>query len=386
MSEVKNEVLSLDNLNVQNLTELAGWEQKQNEIVAENPFVEIIDNPTWEQAKKHRTALVKARTTIEGQDKLIASKLAAFRKSVKDKSDELIAITLPHETKQQDEVKRYEAIKENERLERERLELERVNKIKGEVARIESECYAVIQKMTFAEIDEVQDYITKATNTDFDFEEYEILFKQASQRVVNIFNEKQSDLIEKEQQRAENERLRAENEEANRKAAELEAEIAKERSEREKKEREEKEKVFEVRKSRLSEVGFTFVESVEVFQHPDLFMAISKLSIYEADTIDFENILTDAKNGIEISRKEKSEQEAESARQKEAASKAEKETKTRQKKLAGDKKLIEAYIEGISLPDSYPALKKDEFEFFLIELDSQLSDFKNQAIKNLNNL
>lgn len=425
MSEIKNEVLSLDNLDVKNLTELSGWEQKQNEIVAENPFIEITDNATWEQAKRHRTALVKARTTIEGQDKVIASKLASFRKSVKEESDKLIAITLPHEEKQQDEVKRYEAIKENERLERERLELERENGIKAEISRIESECYAVVQKMTFADIDVVIDFVSKATTTDYDFEEFDILFKQACERVVKALNEKQSDVMEKEAQRAENERLqrqskrlaelmpyanygmdvviehlyrfrdeefnyilknkKAAKDEHDRKAAELQAQMDNERAEREANECEEKEKVFDVRKNRIIELGYEFNPDFG-FIHSDIPLRFSITSIFDADTIDFENYLLDIKDEISDFTTKKEEKEAEETREKEAALKAEKKNKARVKKLAGDKKIIEKFIDGISAPTSHPSLENDDLEFFLIELDTQLNDFKNQALENLKNL
>ena len=43
-------VLKLDDLKVSNLPELQGWKDKQEKLVKDNPFVEIIDNKTYEQA------------------------------------------------------------------------------------------------------------------------------------------------------------------------------------------------------------------------------------------------------------------------------------------------------------------------------------------------
>jgi 4-alpha-glucanotransferase len=118
---MSKEVLNLDELNVNQLPELATFETTQKELVKSNPFVEIIDNKTYEKAKAHRTALLKGRTSLENQEKLIASKLSNFRKSVGEKTKKLIEITLPFEEKQQSEVKRWENIKEAEKAEKERL-------------------------------------------------------------------------------------------------------------------------------------------------------------------------------------------------------------------------------------------------------------------------
>ena len=110
--QVEEKGLQLSDLKVSNLPELQGWKEKQEVLVKDNPYVEITDNKTYEVACKSRTALLKGRTELEKQDKLVASKLSTFRKDVKTETDNLIAITLPFEEKQQIEVKRYEEIKE----------------------------------------------------------------------------------------------------------------------------------------------------------------------------------------------------------------------------------------------------------------------------------
>ena len=117
---MKKDALQLEDLKVSNLPELQGWKEKQQKLVEENPYVEIVDNKSYEVACKSRTALLKGRTELEKQDKLIASKLTSFRKEVKQETDNLIAITLPYEEKQQSEVKRFEEIKAAEKAEEKR--------------------------------------------------------------------------------------------------------------------------------------------------------------------------------------------------------------------------------------------------------------------------
>ncbi len=117
-----NAIISLEQIDANKLPELQGWKEKQEQLVKDNPFMEITDNTTYAEAKKRRTALVSGRTEIQKADKLIASKLKDFRNKVSQISNSLIEISKPHEEKQQEEVKRYEAVKEQERQEKIRLE------------------------------------------------------------------------------------------------------------------------------------------------------------------------------------------------------------------------------------------------------------------------
>jgi len=118
METTEKQTVTLEKIEPRQLSELNGWREKQETLLKANPFIKIQDNKSYELAKKSRTALLRGRTEIEKQDKLIASRLQIFRKKVIEVKNELIAITLLSEQKQQDEVKRYEKIKEDERLER----------------------------------------------------------------------------------------------------------------------------------------------------------------------------------------------------------------------------------------------------------------------------
>src|SRR6478736_6660656 len=173
---MENTKLQLSDLKVSNLPELQGWKEKQEKLVAENPYVEITDNKTYEVACKSRTNLLKGRTELEKQDKLIASQVASFRKDVKTETDNLVAITLPHEEKQQVEVKRYEGIKEAEKAEKERVEKERVDGINFRIESFETDSYKIIQETNIGNVALHKSMLDEMVNTEFDFEEYDILF------------------------------------------------------------------------------------------------------------------------------------------------------------------------------------------------------------------
>lgn len=89
-------------------------EKQQKQVVAENPLIKDVDKETYEEAKKRRTTLVKARTGIENESKAICSNLAKISKDVKEIASELISITLPHEEAQQAEVRKYETVLQEE--------------------------------------------------------------------------------------------------------------------------------------------------------------------------------------------------------------------------------------------------------------------------------
>jgi colicin import membrane protein len=384
---MKKEVLNLDVLNVNNLPELVDFEKNQNAIVAENPYIEIIDNKTYETAKQRRTALLKGRTALENQEKLIASKIATFRKSVGEKTKQLIDITLPHEEKQQSEVKRWEQIKEDERLENERIENQRIDNIKTMISDFESKCYEKIQSMTFETGLSVKNELDVLFNSEMDVQEFEILLDQAKMRVQNQFDAKSNDLTEKENQRKENERLRLEKEESDKKLREIEQQQQKDREEREAKEREQKEKVFEVRKQRLFGLGFEFGNVGFVFKEFNFFL--SSEVIFNCDVIDFENIFNDSVKKIESERdqiaKEKQQREANEKAEQLAKQKAEKENKERQKRLATDKKIISESLETY-FADLHLATENKEIQIFIEGANIKINALKNQLLTELNEL
>lgn len=336
---MKKDALQLEDLKVSNLPELQGWKEKQQKLVEDNPYVEIVDNKSYEVACKSRTALLKGRTELEKQDKLIASKLTSFRKEVKQETDNLIAITLPYEEKQQSEVKRYEEIKASEKAEKERLDQERVNSIKTRIDNFESDSYKIIQDTTIDNVELHKTMLDALVNIDFDYEEFDILFEQAKARIQTSWDAKCSDIQEKEAQRIENERLQKEAEQARRiselqasrlseltpyiaygeamdltnlhsieesvwveiiasKKALFDAEQKKQQEAQEKIESD-KQEIFEIRKSRLEEIGI-YQDECGWFKNEFSDVLINETLVLECDTLSFEKSIEDAKESIAI--------------------------------------------------------------------------------------
>lgn len=202
------QLITLESLEASMLPELQGWKEKQQLIVNENPFIEITDNKSFEEAKKSRTILVSARTTIEKQDKLIASKLKDVRTKVSEATKQLINITLPSEEKQQEEVKRFEAIKETERLEKERKDQERKDTILSKIDAIYLAEKSKVDNLTFENIVDMKlDFELNLFQNDEDFEEFDLQFSSKVQLLKQQLEDKIQVLTEKENQRVEVEKL-----------------------------------------------------------------------------------------------------------------------------------------------------------------------------------
>lgn len=217
MKTKETTIVELDKIDPLTLPELASFKEKSLIVVKENPYVEIIDNPTYELAKKARTNLRSNRTALQNQEKAIKDKLNGFKKKVENVTAELIAITGPHEIKQQTEVTRYEDIKEQERQEKARIEQERIDGIKAKIKSFADLFNTKIENLTFAGIEEFK--------TEFDefvtiqpkdvFQEFEVLYDDMLSRITYSFSQKKAVLIAEENNRLEQIRLteeRAENE------------------------------------------------------------------------------------------------------------------------------------------------------------------------------
>jgi hypothetical protein len=144
----KNQIV-LAEINVRELPEFIDAKKSQQQLVINHPFIKIVDNESWDLAKKSRTALKGGRTALQNQDSLIASALVKIRKEAGTIKEELILISKSAEDKQQEEVKRYEdekqAVKrqsidnaEAQRIENDRLRIER-EKLEKEKKQIEAE-------------------------------------------------------------------------------------------------------------------------------------------------------------------------------------------------------------------------------------------------------
>jgi hypothetical protein len=125
----KKKIIKLDEFNVNAIAEIQGKRELLENIVKENPFVEVIDNTTYEVGKKSRTALRTARTSTRAEEKVLVD---AIKKNITDKIKviyaEFVDITGPAEDLQQETITSYENTKALEKAERDRIEEERKQK------------------------------------------------------------------------------------------------------------------------------------------------------------------------------------------------------------------------------------------------------------------
>lgn len=238
-SAIQNEIITLDQISVANLPELQGWREKQEQIVKEHPFIAIEDHKSYEEAKKHRTALVSARTDIQKQDKLIASKLKELRTEAGKVAADLIAITQPHEEKQQEEVKRYEAEREAKRLKEERKERERKEAIQKSVVDFYNYWKKQIACSDIYNLELTSKDVLKSIEEEGkkDYEEFELDFAEKCNLLKDHLKERTQFLQEQEEARKEREKLAAEKAELERLKKEAQERETKERAAREEEER-----------------------------------------------------------------------------------------------------------------------------------------------------
>ena len=264
--EVKEE-LSL----VLNYTELPAFEnaeEKQRLLVESNPFVEITDNKTYEQAKKSRTSLREGRYELQNGEKTIASRLKDFRDLIKNKTAELIGITLEAENKQQAEIERYEAEKQREKEEALRAERARKEALRQQVFDFNTSKAKAIETATITTISAI---ISDIENSDLQLEEFTADFISVKNRLIEEAKRKESQLQESERlrierEKAEQERKKLEDErkklEAEKKKQEDELKLQREKEEAEmKRKREEEESRLKAEREKLNAEKAAFQKS-----------------------------------------------------------------------------------------------------------------------------
>ncbi|MHC0442348.1 hypothetical protein [Flavobacterium sp. 3-210] len=334
------------------LPELQGWKEKQEAVVKENPFIIITDNKTYEEAKKRRTTYVTARTTVEKQDTLIASKLKIVRDEVKIETKKLVDITLPHEEKQQNEVKRYEAIKEAERVAKEKADKERKDAIQNNIEIIYQTVKSRIDNLTFETIEaletDLEERFYKADTTVF--EEFDLQFASKVQLVKQQLKEKISILTERENQRVAAEKLAKEKD-----AFEAEKKAKAEADKKEQEARDKKQKAIDLANAKKQKE-----------------LDAKQKAIDEAEA--------KRKAEVEAEKKAKDEKLAKEKAEKEAKEKAEAESK-RIEELKPDREKAMAYIESLKFTSDFPNIQNPE----ILKALGQIRDGLNNTIIAFNN-
>ena len=437
------EVSIIEKLDANNLPEFNGWIEKQKTLVKDNPFILITDSKTYELACKSRTNLLKGRTELEKQETAIASKVMSFRKQVGFKTKELIEITLPNEEAQQFEVKRWEGIKEAEKAEKERLENLRIETIKNRVFDFESDCMSIIQKSTIENVNDSKSLLDTLFNTEYDYEEFDILFTLAKNRCQSQWDLKCDDIQEKENQRKKNEQLKKEVFESRKKllakvdvievpnenklseldfifttkdnkyqkSAEtiyeltsddfdkyiLELETEKQNLEQAKRDAEikqQKDEQFEVRKNRLAEIGIFQEGNWFKNEHSETMANLSL--VYEYSISSFEGYIKEAKDAMAIGadlRKEEEEKKEDDLRLSlEDAENLKKQLKAKEKansetvkRLKADKEIISVGLETYFADLKFNSDNAETISF-LEGANIKIQSLKNELLTELKNL
>lgn len=179
MAKQEQNLIKLDEFNIQQLPELQNKKQEVSAKLEQFKYVEIKDNTTYEEAKKSRTGARTLRTDLQKEQKAVEKKIKDhILVPVKNAYDELIDSVLPIENKQQDEVSRWEDIKEKERQEKLLLEQQRVDGIKAKIKEFGDVWEQAFSLMKYENIKECIDTFQESVQViDVkELEEFEILF------------------------------------------------------------------------------------------------------------------------------------------------------------------------------------------------------------------
>jgi hypothetical protein len=209
MAKQKQELAVIDftQFSVAQLPELKGKKEEIASVIEANPIVEIVDNATYESAKKSRTAVRSLRTSLESEQKTVKKRIKENVLDVVDKEyDLLVALVKGSEQLRQEPIDAWEIKKENERKEKERLEQARIDDIKTRISDYVASWKEAFGFMVFANIKDVLDDFHESNNT-FDktlLQEFDVLFDREVSTLAELLDSKISTLKEQEQIRIDN--------------------------------------------------------------------------------------------------------------------------------------------------------------------------------------
>ena len=195
------EVINFEKFSVAQLPELQGKKEEINAIIEANPVMEVIDNSTYELAKKSRTAVKSLRTNLEKEQKEVKKKIKELVLDVVDNEYSTLILGVKNqEIIRQEPITAWEDKKEQERLEKIRLEELRVKQIKEAIQTFRNEWDDTIFMLNFERIENCKKYFEK-TVSEFDknkLAEFEVLFDDAISYLTNLLDAKTSTLTEQE--------------------------------------------------------------------------------------------------------------------------------------------------------------------------------------------
>lgn len=200
-------VIDFTQFSVAQLPELKGKKEEIKLVIEANPIVEIVDNATFESAKKSRTAVRTLRTSLESEQKTVKKRIKENVLDVVDKEyDTLVLDVKTAEQSRQEPIDAWETKKENERKEKERLEQARIDDIKTRISDYVASWKEAFGFLVFANIKDVSDDFRESNNT-FDktlLQEFNVLFDREISTLAELLDSKISTLKEQEQIRVDN--------------------------------------------------------------------------------------------------------------------------------------------------------------------------------------
>jgi hypothetical protein len=213
------EIIDLWKFKSANLPELQGKKESIAEVIKNNPIKDIVDNASYEDMKKSRTAVKTLRTGLEKESKEVIGKLKTIViDSVKTEYDSLIADVKSAEEERQSKVDVWEEKKEQERLEKARLEQERIDGIKNKINSFFEFQYEKLSDLNFDGIDSFKsDFESTVSQIEIkSFDEFEVLWDSKLADFRGRIIAKIQTLTEQEQIRIDNLLIQEKNSEQSR--------------------------------------------------------------------------------------------------------------------------------------------------------------------------
>jgi hypothetical protein len=401
-----------------------------DELVA----LEVLTSAELKELNSIRGELREPRYLVQNIEKNNISVFEAYKKTDKAKLKDLIDINKDLEDKASDKIKLENDRKKDEKEAKAKAEELRIAKIKSKIETFESDCYIIIQSSTIHNVEENKSKLDFLVNEEFDYEEYDILFDVARNRVQSSWDLKCNDITTRENQRLENEAMKQEifqvrvNRlkevgfdlhngvfmdtilstaiqesfilDCNSQTFEetlLDIKFRLDKKEQEAREVEiknQKEEQFKVRRNRLAEIGFKWIGHNQEFVCKELGLNLYGDSIADADIFGFEEMLSKAKQDVvdaekkreqdELDLQEKRKQEAKDKKQKELDDKA------RVKRLAKDKESIKNALtlikETVIGEIVFRKYDNEETESFRAKLEVDFDKFIDECSNQLNEL
>lgn len=200
-------VIDFTQFSVAQLPELKGKKEEIASVIEANPIVEIVDNATYESAKKSRTAVRTLRTSLESEQKTVKKRIKENVLDVVDKEyDTLVLGVKSAEQSRQEPIDVWEEKKEQEKREKAIAEQQRIDGIKTKISDYVASWKEAFGFMVFGSIKEVSENFAES-NANFDktaLQEFDVLFDREVSTLTELLDSKIFTLEEQEKIRVDN--------------------------------------------------------------------------------------------------------------------------------------------------------------------------------------